>query len=192
MSDGLDQIKALKETYESLIRLFGEIEIENRYKKFIDSIEEYLQYFCKQHDIKREIFFVNRRMLLIAIFDFFTDVSRIKDFHQIVEVNEYKAKAYEAAWFLRRKPIQVIDDDPDSVNESVDYINEQFVFNYLLGFLIGGKDEIAKIKKSKKVNHVKGFLDSLLYYLKFRECEPRALELMLTAFMAGEVVQNIR
>ena len=52
---------------------------------------------------------------------------------------------------------------------------------------MNGRDLIDK----SNFKNVSGFLDSLFYYLKFRDCEPRALELMIVAFKTGEEINKI-
>lgn len=43
-----------------------------------------------------------------AVLDYFTDINRLKHFHEISRTNLYKTKAYEISWLLRRRPIQFI------------------------------------------------------------------------------------
>lgn len=146
--------------------------------------------------------YVNERLLLIALLDYYMDVKRLKSLHQhINEINEYKSKAYEVAWILRRKPIQILQfpmtknqEAAQTYDEQLDYVNEQFVFSYIMSFLVGDIDLLKILAESDTKNNVndtasiKGFVNTLLYYLKFRNCGAQELELMLMAFDAGNVV----
>ena len=50
---------------------------------------------------------------------------------------------------------------------------------------------LAENNQSEYNLAIKGFLNTLLYYLKFRDCSPQVLELMLMAFKAGEVIKAV-
>lgn len=183
-----EQIRAVYESYDELIQTIGAELIENRFNKLYKDMECFLEGIDKNG----KAFKINSRVLLIAILDFFADIDRLKLFHHIDKINEFKTKSYEVAWLLRRKPIQTLIEESDegmepSTIEDFDYINEQFVFNYLMAFLLDCRD----IKDNKEIEKLNGFFDSVFYYLKFRNCEPRVLELMLISFKAGEIVQKL-
>lgn len=180
--DELNHIKAEFKSYDAVIEEVGISIIEDRFDKLYSIIKDFISCEFATYSVV-----INRRILLIAIMDFFADISRLKSFHHIDEVNEYKMKAYESAWLLRRKPIQVSETSNEVLAQNCDYINEQFVFSYLQSYLMNGRDLIDK----SNFKNVSGFLDSLFYYLKFRDCEPRALELMIVAFKTGEEINKI-
>lgn len=187
METALKDVRALYGSYESIIEEVGSETIENRFNKIFSSMKEFIEDKKLEEDV-----FINTRILLIAILDCFTDLHRLKSFHQISEVNAFKEKAYESAWILRRKPIQV----KSKVIES-DYINEKFIYSYLMFYLLDGRTTISDANFLSENNQnkynlaIKGFLNTLLYYLKFRDCSPQVLELMLMAFKAGEVTKDI-
>ena len=180
--DELNQIKADFKSYNAVVEEVGISVIEDRFNKLYNVIKDFIS-----GEFATDSVVINRRILLIAVMDFFADISRLKSFHHIDEVNEYKMKAYESAWLSRRKPIQVFETSNEVLAQKCDYINEQFVFSYLQSYLMNGRDLIDK----SNFKNVSGFLDSLFYYLKFRDCEPRALELMIVAFKTGEEINKI-
>ncbi|MDE7087709.1 MAG: hypothetical protein K2O67_05920, partial [Clostridia bacterium] len=67
----------------------------------------------------------------------------------------------------------------------------------IMYFLMDGRNSIsdanflAENNQSEYNLAIKGFLNTLLYYLKFRDCSPQVLELMLMAFKAGEVIKAV-
>lgn len=171
----LERIRVEYTSYGSLIDKVGLNKIEERYNK----IEGIFQSFLKNAELE-SIFYLNKRILLIAILDFFSDILRLREYHSIKEINEIKMKAYETSWILRRKPIQVRPESLAGLPEN-DYINEQAVFDYLTSYLLDGQ----KIESAEIYEEMTGFFDTLYYYLRFRDCEPRALEMALHAFQVG-------
>ncbi len=201
----LSEIKALYRLYDGLIEEVGAEIIDNRFEKILECMNQFID-----NIVCRKQLYVNERILLIALLDYYTDIKRLKSLHQhINEINDYKAKAYEIAWLLRRKPIQILHISPDSKqedaqqsdalqnelqNEQLDYVNEQFVFSYMMSFLVGDVDILNVLTENdnknstNNVSAIKGFVNTLLYYLKFRNCGAQELELMLMAFDAGNVI----
>lgn len=98
----MDKIHEIYSGYKDVVERFGEGKIQ---KRFMDLSQIYKEFLVKENltgTVK-----VNSFMLIHAIMDYFTDISRLKDFHNIDFTNTYKTKAYEISWLLRRKPLQV-------------------------------------------------------------------------------------
>lgn len=115
--------------------------------------------------------------------DYFSDIKRLKDYQHIEKVNEFKIKAYETFWLLKRKPIQLkrqLEDDRWL------YVNEKFLLVRLSSFMLQDDMNVALVDERRK--GLKNYLDTLYYYLKFRTCDAQALELMLLAFEAGKLI----
>lgn len=164
--------------YDELVELVGQEVIESR----IRQISQEMLDFLEMNDLN-EIAYVHEMALTHAIMDYFSDIQRLKDYHQIEHVNEIKIKAYETFWLLKRKPLQLkvqIEDDKYL------YVNEKFLLTRLTSFILG--DDINKPIVGKNSIMFKNFLDTLYYYLKFRKCDAQSMELMLLAFKAGQVV----
>lgn len=116
-----------------------------------------------------------------AIMDYFTDITRLKGFHDISKINQDKIIAYECCWLLKRKPIQILKDDC----EELIYVNEKFILGILVNHLTGGKIDSL-------VNPVlERFCDVLLYYLKYRDCDSKILEMLISSFKAGNATEKI-
>lgn len=113
--------------------------------------------------------------------DYFSDINRLKEFHEIKKINDIKRVAYESMWLLRRKPIQIISDRPEDDNAV--FANERFVLSYLTHEMLKNRtDDILTIKAS---NVYSSFVNSLYYHLKYRDCDAKVLELMILSFKAG-------
>lgn len=121
---------------------------------------------------------VDLDLLKTAVCDYFVDIARVKDFHDIEKVNTEKIYGYMAYWLLKRKPIQV--KLPFSESE---FVNELFVTGYL----------ISNMFTEKKIHHSQcaqntafNEFRSLIYYnLKYRFVTQQSLELMIEAFFCG-------
>ena len=173
----MDKIQEIYESYGDVLRKIGANKIEQRY---MDLYQAYME-FINSEGIAEKVK-INSFILAHAIMDYFTDISRLKDFHKIEFTNTYKTMAYEISWLLRRKPIQVIKDE----EESLVYINEKFILSYTISFLTKNEERTFYEDWSEaKRQSFNGFIESFYYYLKFRNCNAQTLELALLSFEAG-------
>jgi hypothetical protein len=122
----LDSIESLYVNYEGIVKQFGKEVIENRFNVFLEMMNN----FIKQLNIDENKVNVNDYILMHSLLCYFSDVQRLKEFHDIERTNEYKITAYESYWILQRKPIQITAKD-----EKLIYLNEKFVVSYILSFL---------------------------------------------------------
>ena len=103
------------------------------------------------------------RERLDEMLDYYADIFRLKEFHDIQYVRTEKIFAYTAAWIVKRKPLQFIHDTDE---EKDIFVNERFAVFLLLNecLLCGEKRFVAKENKQK----LDEYIDLLLYYLKYR------------------------
>jgi hypothetical protein len=165
--------------YSDLIAEFGKTRFEKRYVEILDSLYE----FIKQFDYSEKVR-VNEFTLGYILFDYFADISRLKLFHKIDKVNEIKILAYESYWLLRRKPLQSIKDDKETI-----FVNEQFVFTRILQFFNDEKEDRSSLLYDRK--NLRFFTDSLFYFLKFRTIDAQSIEFFLLSFQSGRKYQII-
>lgn len=162
--------------YSDIIAAFGKDKIENRY----ETLYEYLSAFIKRHKYVGKVN-IAESVLNQAVVDYFADIHRLKNFHNIEAINYLKIHAYTAYWILRRKPLQIIEDDPKDVERA--FVNEKFVASYLLQYLRGEHTEVIIIE-SERLTYFE-FVKNLEYYLRYRTVTPQMLETMLEAYQAG-------
>lgn len=178
----MDKISILYDDYSDIVSEFGENRIQERfqnlcvaYKKFIEerNLEKYIK--------------LNSYTLMHAVLDYFTDISRLKKFHKINRTNSFKIIAYEISWLIRRKPLQILEDE----KEELVYINEKFILSYIMSYFeqLVGNGFYDKLDERNQ-NAIDGYIESLYYYLKYRNCNSQALELALLSFGAGVVSTN--
>lgn len=166
--------------YDELVEKVGEEKIKNRLLQITQEMNEFLS-GNKLNDIA----YVNHIALTHAVMDYFSDVQRLKEYHHISHINEFKIKAYETFWLLQRKPIQLkkqLEDD------TYLYVNEKFLLVRLTSFMLQDDINIPLMEEKKKA--FQNYLDTLYYYLKFRKCDAQSIELMLLAFQAGKIIYS--
>jgi len=164
--------------YRELINEFGREKIEKRLEMLLEALKKFINNFSYKDKV-----IINELTLTNAVFDYFADISRLKSFHHIVAVNEVKILAYESYWFLRRKPLQQLEND----NEIL-HVNEQFIFARIIEFLTDGKDEKNLLLHEEKLQF---FKDTLFYFLKYRNLNAQAIEFFLMSFNAGKEYRQV-
>lgn len=164
--------------YDELVEKIGEEKIENRLLQLTQEMNDFLTEYRLNN-----IAYVNHIALAHAVMDYFSDVQRLKEYHHIRHINEFKIKAYETFWLLQRKPIQLKQQLED---DTYLYVNEKFLLARLTSFMLQDDINIPLLDEKKKA--FKNYLDTLYYYLKFRRCDAQSIELMLLAFQAGKII----
>ena len=102
------------------------------------------------------------------------------------EIDSLKVISYETYWLLRRKPIQILVEDETS--DAMAFLNEKFVFSRIAKYLMGDGKRVILSPETKK--GFLNYLDSLFYYLKYRNYDAEMLEMMLMGFKAGVLVAD--
>ena len=161
----MNTIEKIYTNYDGLLEEFSEEVIQSRYAVFYEEIESLLSH---------------------AVLDYFTDISRLKHFHQAKHINSLKVISYETYWLLRRKPIQILVEDETS--DAMAFLNEKFVFSRIAKYLMGDGKRVILSPETKK--GFLNYLDSLFYYLKYRNYDAEMLEMMLMGFKAGVLVAD--
>jgi hypothetical protein len=164
--------------YRELINEIGRKKIEKSLEVLLDALKKFIDEFNYQDKVM-----INELVLTNTVLDYFADLSRLKTFHHIENVNEVKLLAYESYWFLRRKPLQQLKND-----DEVLYANEQFILTKITNFLTDEKDKKNLLLQEEKM---KFFKDSLFYYLKYRNLTAQVIEFFLISFTAGEKYHQV-
>lgn len=177
-------IVALYKNYSDQVEEFGGEKIVSRR---IDQISNEMKEFIKVHDLE-SIAEINEVLLFHAVLDYFSDIQRLKVYQDIKNPNEIKIKAYETAWLLRRKPIQLTGQLEDDRNA---FLNERFNLLRLASFMMGEDMYLPINSDSDGYVEFEKYMDSLLYYFKFRQCDPQSIEIMLLGFSAGRILGRL-
>ncbi len=167
------------DNYQYLLDKFGEKEITSRYQWVYDLMCD----FMEAEQIVDEAI-ISSDILNHVIVDYFVDIDRLKDFQNIEKVHDSKIYAYLSFWMLRHKPIQVIKEESAG---KLSFINEKFVCCLLRSYLFSEPENVPIMNNKKKV--VDTFVETLLYYLKYRDYSAKNIEMILLAFAAGRGYQ---
>lgn len=174
----MNNIKTKYVNYKSVIEQIGENKICER----LCAVHDIYQSFLEQTNYKDKIdIILNDRVLMHAILDYFTDITRLKEFHSIDMVSHDKIIAYEISWLLKRKPIQILDFN----KEELVYVNEKFLLQILVNHLTDGK--IIDLNPNSVLG---SYCNYLYYYLKYRDCDAKVLELVISSYKAGRASQT--
>ena len=160
----MNTIEKIYTNYDGLLEEFSEEVIQSRYAVFYEEIEE----FAKSLGIREKIQ-ISESLLSHA-----------------VHINSLKVISYETYWLLRRKPIQILVEDETS--DAMAFLNEKFVFSRIAKYLMGDGKRVILSPETKK--GFLNYLDSLFYYLKYRNYDAEMLEMMLMGFKAGVLVAD--
>ena len=165
-------------SYRDVINSFGEEKVAERY----DNICLQLEGFIKRNKYEGKVI-ICHSIVNQLIIDYFTDLYRLKEFHHIELANYVKITAYMAYWLLRRKPLQVIDDDVNNIELA--FCNENFVLSYLIRFL---QNPVVNVHDEEGI--YREFVSTLSYTLRYRTLTAQMLELMIEGFLGGKVFQK--
>lgn len=129
----------------------------------------------------------NERILMQVILDYFSDIERLKNFHGIERTRTEKIFAYTIGWIVRRKPLQYT---CDTDLEKDIYVNERFAAFLMLNHCLCCGEEVIGVENKKELDE---YIDLILYYFKYRECNPQVIELAIESFKLGTlVIKNVK
>lgn len=167
-----------KENFDNYIDFVKEIGDEE-IRDFYDWSYKMLDDFVTQKKYQNKVI-VSHDILKHVIIDYFVDIERLKEFQNIKEVHTSKIYAYFGFWILRHKPLQVT--VPDG-GEELAFTNEEFVSYAIRSYLFSEPENVAILENRREP--IDNFVDTMLYYFKYREYSAKSIELMVLAFQAG-------
>lgn len=126
----------------------------------------------------------DERIMMNALLDYTADVHRLKEFHDIEFIRTEKITAYTVSWIIRRKPLQFFK-YPE--NEKDIFVNERFAAFLMINECLD--DDNRKYIPNTYRKKFEEYTNLLLYYLKYRECNPQVLELAIESFKMGMLVE---
>ena len=177
MIDTFNSIKAIYIKYDDLVKEFTIEKLEERFVTLLTASTEFINKMGYAESVK-----VEEITLLCTILDYYSDISRLKAFHNITHVHETKVISYEAYWLLKRKPFQVLNNDINVL-----YINEKFVLSRIIHCICQDNNESVLTLNNEKLSF---FTDTLFYFLKYRSLDAQTIELLILSFNAGMIFSN--
>jgi hypothetical protein len=173
----MNNIESAFVEYSEITDEFEKQKLISRYKTLLVIATDFIQKMGYSNSV-----YINEMILLYAMCDYFSDILRLKSFHNIDRINEIKILSYEIYWLLKRKPLQIRDNNKDFI-----YVNEQFALSRILHYLSDDKKESTRTLGGDKLEF---FVNTLLYYLKYRPFDAQSLEMFLISFNAGVIFEQ--
>lgn len=168
------------ESYEELIKMVGLEKFAERLDQLIETANKFLEDAGYIETME-----CNQRIMLQVLLDYYTDIFRLKEFHDIKKIRPEKIAAYTIAWIVKRKPLQFI---KNSDEEKDIFANERFAaFMFMQECLFSGECHFVSKELNDKVIE---YTNTLLYYFKYRECNPKILEFAMESFKMGTLIKN--
>jgi hypothetical protein len=124
-----------------------------------------------------KVVYVDPERLMFMVLCYFSDIARLKKFHNIDTTNEVKIFSYSFYWLLRTTPVQITDDLPEEQRVWLP-INEELMLHIMweCKFL-----QTLSAKESLKERYMK----ELRYFFKYRPYTAQTIEAMLNALLVG-------
>ncbi len=145
-----------------------------------DHLTEQIKVILEKLEITNSVC-INTDLLQLSVCDYFEDIDRLKDFHDIDRANVNKIYSYGIFWMLRRSPIQIID---PSLGQEYTYINEKVCVAIIFSKMIVEIGVAAK-KDEQTRKRIENFIELLYYNFRYRTYTQQSLELMVEAFFCG-------
>ncbi len=161
--------------YKELIKKVGEDDFQSRLEELTRLIDTFLQE-AGFNDYAA----CNERILYHVLLDYYSDIFRLEEFHEIAHPKTDKITAYLIYWILRRKPIQFLCFSED---EKDIFVNERFACTLLLNECLL-EDNDYKLNKTV-LEKADAYLDLILYYFKYRPYNAQVIELLIESFKMG-------
>jgi len=169
--------------YQFLLQYFPANKIINRLKYLWADTVKVIENIGLEDKVR-----IDEESFQMFILDYFTDIARLKDFQDIKRANVDKIYGYELFWFLRRHPIQLLEDEPDNFD-----INEKVAIGVFLPRILA--EAGLPCKKSNQSEtfqaRLRDFINLLFYNLKHRTYTQQSMELIIEAFLCGSVCARI-
>lgn len=171
----------MRTDYQELLKDIGKDNFNSRFDELLKQINAFLSEAKYDESVN-----CNERILYHALLDYYSDIARLKDFHEIKHTKTDKKMAYLVYWIQRRKPIQF----GEYLSKEKDiFVNERFCCYLLINeCLLQSSDAAINIKlDEEKMSMFDRYIDMVYYYLKYRQVDPQVLELVIETFKAGRL-----
>ena len=169
-----------KDDYQYIMEIVGKNKFQERFQELLQTANQFIEEAGYAGNVE-----CNERILLHVMLDYYSDIFRLKEFHGLEKVRTEKIFAYTVAWIIKRKPLQFIhysDEEKDI------FVNERFAAYLMINecLLCGSKKFVSQESKDK----LDEYINLLLYYFKYRECNPQVIELAIESFKMGTYVTD--
>lgn len=163
--------------YSEMVKNIGEDKFLSRFEDLLKTAQEFIVSAGYAETV-----YCNERILMQVLLDYFSDIERLKDFHDIDKIRTEKIFAYTISWIIRRKPLQFTQ---NTFEEKDIFVNERFATYLLLNECLCCGSENINPEYSENLEE---YVNLLFYYFKYRHCNPQVIELLISSFKMGTLV----
>ena len=165
--------------YNQLIKNDEKGKFESRLTELIETANAFIEEAGYSEYVR-----CDERIMMNVVLDYMADIHRLKEFHNIDRIRTEKIIAYTISWIVRRKPLQFI----ESPKHEIDiFVNERFAAYLMINECLA--DDNKKFISNKNQKKFIEYTDLLLYYFKYRECNPQVFELAIESFKMGMLIE---
>lgn len=161
--------------YTAIYEEFGE-KIDNRGAYLYAAFEKY----SRSIGIPEGSLSMPMDLLFETVLNYFADIHRVKEFHELERANMVKIAAYTSYWIIKIKPIQVVNFAPE-YKERFLRINEYFAISLAISFLFETRE--MRFNTAEVLENWNKFRDSITYAFHYRHLDAKAIELALQALL---------
>lgn len=174
----------LNRSYAYLIEIFGPDKLMERYS----SLCRISEFFIEAFELGK-CFRPSKSIIQELVLDYFADIARLKEFHDIKKVHPFKVASYTAYWVLRRSPIQMYAEPEGGFevgNDCATAINQFFAAILFVGWAY---DFNNPQESSEKFDE---FFVQLYYLMLYRHYTPQLFELVLHAMNINPPFESVK
>jgi hypothetical protein len=155
-------------------------ELLNNYPVFDHSayLIESFNSWINAKGLNSQHFYIHPELVKQVSLNLYIDIKRVKEFHDISEVNSKKFAAYQAAWIIKIKPIQLIHFESAKRKYYV-LANELFALQTVIAHLYDMSFE--NIFNPEELEKWSAFFKRLIYHFHHRITDAQGLELAFEA-----------
>lgn len=176
----------MRQNYQKLIQDIGKDNFDSRFAQILNQINDFLEEAGYNDTVQ-----CNERILYHVLLDYYSDIARLKEFHDIKDTKTDKIIAYLIFWIIRRKPIQL---GEFSEHEKDIFVNERFACYMLINecLLQPENDMIGAKLGNEEMDKFEKYIDFILYYFKYRQVNAKVIELIIETFKIGRLFPIIK
>jgi len=119
---------------------------------------------------------IDYERLMFMVLCYFSDIARLKKFHDIDTTHVVKIFTYSFYWFLRTAPVQIIRDLSKKQSDWL-FINEEIVLGVWECKFVRPLEIGEQLKER--------YMEEVRYFLKYRHYTAQTIEAMLNALCVG-------
>ena len=129
-------------SYEYLLDHFSEEKIKERFVFLLKTAKRFLENLGIEQYVV-----INENIVEEIVVDYFADIKRLKDFHEIEKTESCKVGAYTAYWIYKRKPLHLKENVDRELLKELPYlidVNDWFASTVMVAVVFDTRERLFK------------------------------------------------